>query len=97
MAQEKSDMEPAKPVATSSVESPIPPPGDQETITENIKESQIEAAEGLTHAKTNQSEAEPEYPSLKKLIPTVIALYLAFFLVSLVSCTPLSAPPHGQV
>lgn len=77
-------MEPAKEVETSSVESSRPPPGDQETVAENIKQSQVEAAEGLAHAKTNQSEAEPEYPTLKKLIPSVIALYLAFFLVALV-------------
>lgn len=52
-------------------------------MAENIQESRVEADEELTHAKTNQSEAEPEYPTLKKLIPSVIALYLAFFLVSL--------------
>ena len=81
-------MEPAKEVETSSVESSRPPPADQETVAENIKHSQVEAAEGLTHAKTNQSEAEPEYPTLKKLIPSVIALYLAFFLVALVCIGP---------
>ena len=47
----------------------------------------METTEKLTSAKTNQSEAEPEYPTLKKLIPTVIALYLAFFLVALVCNT----------
>ena len=55
-------------------------------MAENIQQSHIEANQSLTHAKTNQSEAEPEYPTLKKLIPTVVALYLAFFLVALV-CT----------
>lgn len=78
------NMEQAKAVETSSIHSSRAPRGDQETVTENIKQSQIEAAEGLTPSKTNQSEAEPEYPSRKKLIPTVIALYLAFFLVALV-------------
>lgn len=66
-------------------------------MAENIQESRVEADEELTHAKTNQSEAEPEYPTLKKLIPSVIALYLAFFLVSLVYLTSLTPPRcrHG--
>lgn len=72
-----------KTLDTESDDSSIPPPGNEETMAENIQESRVEAAEELTHAKTNQSEAEPEYPSRKKLIPTVIALYLAFFLVAL--------------
>lgn len=87
-------MEPEKMLETSSLDSSIPPPGNPETMAENIQESQVEAAEGLTHTKTNQSEAEPEYPTLKKLIPTVIALYLAFFLVSLVCHILLN--PHLQ-
>ena len=77
-------MKPVKTVDTSAVDSPIPPPGNQEAVAETIQASRVEAAEELTHAKTNQSDAEPEYPTLKKLIPTVIALYLAAFLVSLV-------------
>lgn len=92
MAEEEKNMEQAKAVETSSIGSSRPPPGDQETVTGNMKQSQIEAAEGLTQSKTNQSEAEPEYPSTKKLIPTVIALYLAFFLVALVCVTNLSPP-----
>lgn len=83
MAEEKKDMEPARAIDTSSLDSSRPPPGNQETMAENIHQSQAEANGELTHAKTNQSEAEPEYPTLKKLIPTVIALYLAFFLVAL--------------
>lgn len=77
-------MEPAKAEEKSSIDSFRPPPADQEAMAVNIQQSQVEAAEELTHAKTNRSEAEPEYPTLKKLIPTVIALYLAFFLVALV-------------
>lgn len=96
MAEEKNSMGQAKAVETSSIHSSRPPPGDQETMTENIKQSHIEAAEGLTQSKTNQSDAEPEYPSRKKLIPTVIALYLAFFLVALVFHTNLSAPLQCQ-
>ena len=87
MAEEKKNNnngEPAKTVETSSIDSSKPPPGNEETMLGNLKESHLEAAEDLTHAKTNQSEAEPQYPTLKKLIPTVIALYLAFFLVALV-------------
>lgn len=81
----------------NSVDSSIPAPGNPETMAENIQESRVEADEELTHAKTNQSEAEPEYPTLKKLIPSVIALYLAFFLVSLVCLTSLTPPRcrHG--
>ena len=97
MAEEKNNNRgPAKTVETSSVDSSKPPPGNEETMMGNIKESQLEATEDLTHAKTNQSEAEPQYPTLKKLIPTVIALYLAFFLVALVCGIPHSAPPQGQ-
>lgn len=70
--------------AEKTVDLSIPPPGNEEAMAENIQDSRVQAAEELTHAKTNQSEAEPEYPTLKKLIPTVTALYLAFFLVSLV-------------
>ena len=66
-----------------NMEPAIPYPENQEAMAENIQESRVEAAE-LTRAKTNQSEAEPEYPTLKKLIPSAIALYLAFFLVALV-------------
>lgn len=81
-------MEPEKTVETSSVDSSIPYPENPEAMAENIQESRVEAAEELTHAKTNQSEAEPEYPTLKKLIPSAIALYLAFFLVALVDSHP---------
>lgn len=91
MAEEKVNMEPEKTSQTSSLDSSIPPPGNQEAMAENIQESRVEAAEALTQAKTNQSEAEPEYPTLKKLIPSVIALYLAFFLVALVRRTSPSA------
>ncbi len=90
--EEKSNMEPAKDIETSSVDSSRPPPGDQETVAENIQQSRLEAAEQLTHAKTNQSEAEPVYPTLKKLIPTTIALYLAIFLVALVGTISLDPP-----
>ena len=77
-------MEQEKTLDSSSVDDSIPPPGNPETMAENIHESRVQAAEQLTLAKTNQSEAEPEYPTLKKLIPNVIALYLAIFLISLV-------------
>lgn len=92
MAEGKDDRESEKTIDTLSVDSSIPPTGNPETMTENIQKSRIEADEELTHAKTNQSEAEPEYPTLKKLIPSVIALYLAFFLVALVY-NPFSSPP----
>ena len=97
MAHERDDMNSEKMADTSSIDSSIPPPANQETIAANIQESKVEAAEDLTHTKTNQSEAEPEYPTRKKLIPSVIALYLAFFLVALVCYTSLSAhlESHG--
>lgn len=84
MAEEKDNMEQEKRVESSSVDDSIPPPGNEETMAQNIQDSRVHPAEQLTLAKTNQSEAEPEYPTLKKLIPNVIALYLAIFLVSLV-------------
>ena len=85
VTQGKDSMETEKSVDTSSDQSSIPPPGNEETMAENIQASQLETTDQLTHAKTNQSEAEPEYPTIKKLIPSVIALYLAFFLVALVA------------
>ena len=97
MAHERDDMDSEKMADTSSLDSSIPPPANQETIAANIQESKVEEAEDLTHTKTTQSEAEPEYPTRKKLIPSVIALYLAFFLVALVCYTSLSTPrgSHG--
>lgn len=88
--QEKHKMEVEKTIESPSLDPSIPPPGNEETMAENIQDSRVEPAEELTHAKTNQSEAEPEYPTLSKLIPTVAALYLAFFLVSLVRCISLT-------
>ena len=35
-------------------------------------------------------DAEPEYPSTRRVIPIVAALYMSFFLVALVSCSPSS-------
>ena len=96
MDQEKINMKPAKAIDTSSIDSSRPPPGHGKTMAENIQQSHMEANQSLTHAKTNQSEAEPEYPALKKLIPTVIALYLAFFLVALVCNLPLPTPLQNQ-
>ena len=84
VTEDKHSMETKESVDTSSDQSSIPPPGNEETMAENIQARQLETTDELTHAKTNQSEAEPEYPTLKKLIPSVIALYLAFFLVALV-------------
>lgn len=98
MAQEKDYTDPEKMTDTSSLDSSIPPPANQDTIAANIQEAQVEAAEeDLTHTKTNQSEAEPEYPTRKKLIPSVIALYLTFFLVALVPYTSPRTPQasHG--
>ena len=96
MVEEKDNMEPAKAVKSPSLHSSLPPPGHEETTAENIHQSQIETTEALTDTKTNQSEAEPEYPTLKKLIPSVIALYLAFFLVSLVCHTFRCKPLQNQ-
>lgn len=53
-------------------------------MAKNMHVGRVETAEQLAHAKTNQSEAEPEYPTLDKVIPSVIAIYLAMFLVALV-------------
>ena len=91
--KDSSSMQSEKGVDTSSLHSSTPPPpGHQETMAENIQQSQIDATDPLEHAKTSQSNKEPEYPSRKKLIPTVIALYLAFFLVALVCDSPLDTP-----
>ena len=89
MEEDKDIKRPVKAVRTTSIDSSRPPPGNEETMAENIQQSRIDAAEDLTHTKTNQSEAEPVYPPLKKLIPTILALYLSFFLVALVCHYPL--------
>lgn len=89
-------MDSEKMTDTPTDDSSIPPPGNEETMATNIQESQVEAAEDLSHIKTNQSEAEPEYPSTKKLIPSLVALYLAFFLVALVCHTSLCIPLRSQ-
>ena len=44
--------------------------------------------------QTVHGNEEPEYPSTKKLIPIVGSLYMAFFLVALVSSLTLSPPSH---
>ena len=83
--KDKDSMQSEKDVDTSSLHSSTPPPpGHQETMAENIQQSRIDATDPLQQTKTAQSNKEPEYPTRKKLIPTVIALYLAFFLVALV-------------
>ena len=88
MIEEKNNStEPADAIKSPSLHSSLPPPGHEETLAGNVHQSQVETTQALTNTKTNQSDAEPEYPTLKKLIPTVIALYLAFLLVSLVCRT----------
>ena len=67
---------------------PMPPPTNPETAVEktitSIQSSKDEDGEEAAKVHTHDSNAEPEYPTLKKLIPLMAALYIAFFLVALV-------------
>ena len=91
MAKEEQHIEAQKTVTDLSEISSISP-GNEETVAKNIQGSRVDPTEELTLAKTNQSDAEPDYPGLKELIPAVLALYLALFLVALVCATSLTAP-----
>lgn len=65
---------------------PIPPPAHPETMPEKTASPSSEDAQELEMKKktTKDDLPEPEYPSMAKVIPIVVALYSAFFLVALV-------------
>ncbi|KAK4695071.1 MFS transporter, DHA2 family, glioxin efflux transporter, partial [Lecanoromycetidae sp. Uapishka_2] len=63
-----------------------PPPANTETMAEKLPPSLSSEPEELSKVPTNKlekHETEPEYPSLRRLIPSVAAIYMAFFLVAL--------------
>lgn len=73
---------------------PIPPPAHPETMPEKTGSlSSEDAQEREKTEQTTQSDIpEPEYPSMAKVIPIVVALYSAFFLVALVLQPPTPLP-----
>lgn len=90
MGKHTSDLEPEKPVDSA-------PPANPETSPEQLpagpdadmasKHSRNAIEKGSKEEPFNP-DAEPEYPSTRRVIPIVIALYLSFFLVALVSHSP---------
>lgn len=85
MAQDIPLPESEKPplVATAS----IPPPVNPETMAEKLPALQSSDSEELSKVPTNElekQETEPEYPSMRRVVPIVAALYMSFFLVALV-------------
>ena len=90
MGKHTSDLKPEKPVDSA-------PPANPETFPEQLptgpdadmasKHSKNSIEKGSKEEPFNP-DAEPEYPSTRRVIPIVIALYLSFFLVALVSRSP---------
>ena len=90
MSKCASDLKPEKPVDSA-------PPANPETFPEQLhtgpdadmasKDSKNSIEKGSKEEPFNP-DAEPEYPSTRRVIPIVIALYLSFFLVALVSRFP---------
>ena len=77
----------------------IAAPATQEAFVEKLPASQTSDAEsGPKMEKLSKQETEPEYPSLRRVIPIVAALYMCFFLVALVRCPtlPYVAPPRAS-
>lgn len=80
---------PEKGVEASTISTP--PPANPETILDNLP-SHTDADMGWeersvekTTEKPPLNKAKQEFPSTKRVIPIVAALYMAFFLVALVS------------
>ena len=90
MGKHTSDLKPEKPVDSA-------PPANAETFPDQLptgpdtemasKHSKSSIEKGAEEEPFNP-DAEPEYPSMRRVIPIVIALYLSFFLVALVSRSP---------
>ena len=89
MDKHTSDLKPEKPVYSA-------PPANPETFPELPTGPDAEMASKHSKSSLEKSskeepfnpDAEPEYPSTRRVIPIVIALYLSFFLVALVSRSP---------
>ena len=69
----------------------VSPPANQDTMVEKLpshRDAEIQSRSSMERARekpADKSNDEPEYPSIKRVIPIVAALYMAFFLVALVS------------
>lgn len=92
MGKLSSDVKPEKLVDSA-------PPANPGTIPDQLPTS-LDAEAGSRHSKSSiekapkdepfNPDAEPEYPSTRRVIPIAGALYLSFFLVALVSRLPQS-------
>ena len=90
MGKHTSDLKTEKPVGSSPPANPeafpdkLPTGPDAEMASKYSKNS----IEKGSKEEPFNPDAEPEYPSTRRVIPIVIALYLSFFLVALVSRSP---------
>jgi len=87
MGEETHTVEPVEALTLSKTIS-IPPPANPETMVEKIHTSQPSETgklSGPPMEKLTKQDTEPEHPSMRRVIPIVAALYMAFFLVALVS------------
>lgn len=88
-----SGVRPGKPVDSATPANPETMPeqirigSDAEMTSKHSKDS-IEKVPGKEPFNPDE---EPEYPSTRRVIPIVAALYMSFFLVALVSRSPFSS------
>ena len=93
MAKFISGVKPGKPVDFATPANPetmpeqLPIGPDAEMASKHSKDS----IKKVTEKEPFNPDAEPEYPSTRRVIPIVAALYMSFFLVALVSRSPFSS------
>ena len=64
---------------------PLPPPTNPEAMPEKIQSLERVNSQQLQKKAINESDTpDPEYPTTRRVIPIVVSLYMAFFLVGLV-------------
>ena len=71
----------ATPVNPETMPEQLPIASDAERASKHSKDS----VEKVPEKEPFNPDAEPEYPSTRRVIPIVAALYMSFFLVALVS------------
>ena len=92
MGKQISDVKPGKPVNSAPPANPetmpeqLPIASDAEIASKHSKDS----IEKVPEKEPYNPDAEPEYPSRRRVIPIVAALYMSIFLVALVSRSPSS-------
>ena len=92
MGEHNSDVKPEKTVDCATPANPetmperLPIRSDAEMASKHSGDS----IEKVPEKEPFNPDAEPEYPSTRRVIPIVAALYMSFFLVALVSRLPSS-------